>query len=213
MEDFFEYLIHQFTGNLILPWLTLGLATYFGPQFFNRLFPSEKGSIRRKLKSIVIRQLRIFLGNDWIKIDKQVKWGLCVLLIILYNLSCLPSVNMVFIHTALCLGFFMVLSGPGIKPKLNNWELIKSVFLEYKWLMLCYVCSVFCLIWRSDHFGSNLLYLLIVMIITGGAVCLFAILPRVIIRILRPFVKLLYEDKNFRKAVYAASYGGLIFIP
>lgn len=213
MEPFLDYLIHRFIDNSsMLSGVVLGIVTYLYLKITTRRSPTKKKTIYRNLKCIIIRQLRIFLGDDWVKIDKQLRKGLLVFPIILGGLLHLPFVNTNFILASLHCWFFIILSGPGIKPKLNNWEIIKSVFKEYKLLVFLYMCSALCFIWSSGCFNSSLLCFLIAMIVIVGVVCFLAMLPRIIMRILRPFVKLIYKDESFRKAVLAASLGGLIFI-
>lgn len=212
MESFLNYLIHQLIDNPILSSIALGVLTFLYLKIKSHHFSVKKGTIYRTLKYIIIKQLRIFLGDDWIKIDKQLRGILLVIPTILVGLLSLPFTNTNFVRISFYYWFFMVLSGPGIKPKLNNWEIIKNSFIEYKLSVFLYACSALCFIWSSGYFHSFLLCLLIAMIVIGSARCLLAILPRVTIRILRPFVNLLYRDKDFRKAVFTASIGGLVFI-
>lgn len=210
MEQFLDYLIRRFIDNPVLSAITLGVLVYLYHKIISYLSFVKKAPIYRNLKCILKKQLRIFLSDDWVKIDKQIKWGLIATPIILGNMSRLPFVNATFILISLYCWFFIILSGSSIKPHLNNWEVIKSMFIECKWFIPMFIGSVFCFTFSSNSY-SFLPCLLIAIFIVGITTCLFAMLPRIVIQILRPFIKLLYQNKNFRKAVLT-SVTSLIFL-
>lgn len=184
---------------------------YFCKKIKKYIPVSTKQIISTRVSMFKNEQLKIFLGSDYKKIERQLIRGSIFLSVVIAVMAKVTIID----HDISCIGlnicFFTMIIGAGLKSNMSNLEVIIDAFKRSKLMLLFFFFSTFYFISiKYQDTLSSIIYIFISLAIISFLTCLLSLSPRIAVWIMRKFVLLLRKDKELRASL-SSTLSGKIF--